>query len=630
MKKNLLIILVMSLMLFKHDVYSQCSPTSPNQVYNNAFGEPGVTTRFGGYMCATHDTLEATNMGGQNNFSFNDGDGYGIRLLSGSVVVISIMNSTDTISITMNDTSCSGNPILGAYAPPAVNNTLTFTATYSGLFHIVFNKNGFCGNTSFQSIGDVMVVLTNAGSITCPTPPANDNICGATIMTAGFLYTDDNSVANEYDAYDSLEVVDNGYNCSPPNNTLWYSFTPTTTTYYNFTFSSPACGLYGRTGLIMLGGASCSDTVISATCLNSLNNAGSSATSKLLMTAGTTYYFMIDGRANGTGVFNVMIDQAPPPPPNDTICNAVTMTLNTVYNGDNTNAYPVDPTDAAAQGAGYNCSTSISGSLWYKFTPPTNGNYAINTTSPTATGINAMVGVFTANACTGPFNSGYCFSGATSGNNSSYTAYMAAGITYYLMVEPANNGKNAGLFTIQIAQGPASPANDTICGATQLVLNTPVLDDNTTALTIDPMATAIIAGGYTFNSCGTPNNILWYKFTPADTAGYIIETTSPATGGLHAHVGIFAATRCDTNAFAPTIAPLGCYEGCNVGTTADDTVKLNKGTTYYIFVDGYQNAKGQYSIEIKLAPTGIYSIDANNNSIIVSPNPANNFVKVKF
>ncbi|MEY2828539.1 MAG: hypothetical protein RIQ33_397, partial [Bacteroidota bacterium] len=111
--------------------------------------------------------------------------------------------------------------------------------------------------------------------------------------------------------------------------------------------------------------------------------------------------------------------------------------------------------------------------------------------------------------------------------------------------------------------------------------------------------------------------------------------TSPATGGIHLHVGVFSASSCDTNSLGST--GKGCYEGCDVGTTADDTIKLNKGTTYYIMIDGYgasQNKpatpKGQFTIEIKLAPTGIYSIDANNNSIIVSPNPANNFVKVKF
>ncbi|MEN9521688.1 MAG: hypothetical protein RL065_65 [Bacteroidota bacterium] len=639
MKKNLLILLVMTLVLFKLDAYSQCTPTSAAQVYNTQFAEPGGLARYGGYMCFNHDTLIAdTTIITQNNYQFRDGDGYGIRLVAGSNITISIFNSTEIISITMNDTSCSGTAIGGAYAAPNINNSLIFTAPYSGLFHIVFNKNGLCGTVGTQRIGSVMVVLNNAGSISCPATPANDNICGAVAMSNGITYTADNSLANYYDVYDSVEVVANGYTCSPPNNTMWYSYSPTVTSYYNFTFSSPACGLYGRTGLILLGGTNCTDTVTTASCLNSLNNAGSSVTSKLLMNAGTTYYFMVDGRASATGVFNVMIDLAPPPPANDTICGAVTMTLNTTYNGDNTDAYPTDPRDADVQAAGYNCSNSISGSMWYKFTPAVSGNYSINMASFANVGLSTMVSYYTATSCNSTLNYIRCYQGPSGFNltrNATYVDRFVGGTTYYFMIEGANNGNTAGTFTIQIANAPSSPANDTICGATQLIINTPVLDDNSTAITPEETANTIIAAGYTNLTCGTPNYVLWYKFTPSDTANYIIETTSPATGGIRLHVGVFSASACDTNSFGST--GKGCYPGCNVGTTADDTIKLNKGTTYYIMIDGYEatqsqpaTPKGQFTIEIKDMPTGIYSLLKEDNGIIIAPNPTNNFVRVKF
>ncbi|MFM2224754.1 MAG: hypothetical protein RJA07_956 [Bacteroidota bacterium] len=632
MKKNLLILFVMALSLFKLDAYSQCTPTG-NQIFNTAFGEPGMVARYSGYMCAAHDTLVADNMGGgQNDFRFNDGDGYGIRLVSGSVITISIFNSLDTISITMNDTSCAGNVISSAYAPPNVNNTLTFTAPYTGMFRIVFNKNGFCGGSSVQPLGAVIVALTNGGSITCPAAPMNDSICGAMAITLGTVYTGDNSYANITDAFDTLQVVPAGYNCSPPNNTMWYSYTPTVTTFYDFTLSSPSCGLFGRSGMILLKGANCSDSVLSATCLNSQAAAGTSITSKVMLTAGVTVYFMIDGRASSSGVFNVTINTSPPPPANDTICSAVTMLINNTYNGNNANALPTDPMDAFVMGTGYtNCSGSISGSMWYKFTPTTSGNYNINTASFANVGLSTSIAYFTGTNCNSTLTYVNCYRGPSPNNltnNAVYTTFMTGGQTYYFMVEGVNNGNTSGTFSIGITQGAPSPANDTICGAITLVLNTVVIDDNTNALVNDPMNQAIVAAGYTNNTCGTPNNILWYKFTAPDTANFVIETTSPATGGLHAHVGVFAATRCDTNAFTPN--PDRCYEGCNIGTTKDDTIKLNGGITYYIFVDGYQGTKGQYTIEILGTATGIYSMDVMENTITIAPNPTSNYFRIKF
>ncbi|MFM2048733.1 MAG: hypothetical protein RI955_1281, partial [Bacteroidota bacterium] len=380
-----------------------------------------------------------------------------------------------------------------------------------------------------------------------------------------------------------------------------------------------------------LNGASCASSVILATCLNSMNAAGTSVMTKVLLNASTTYYFMIDGRGNSTGVFNVMIDVAPPPPANDTICSAVTMLINNTYNGDNTDALPTDPRDADVQAAGYNCSGSISGSMWYKYTPAASGNYNINTASFANVGLSTMISYYTATSCTGTLTMVNCYTGPSGNNltnNATYTTFMTGGQIYYFMVEGANNGNTSGTFSIGITQGPPSPANDTICGALTLVLNTVVIDDNTNALVNDPMNQAIIAAGYANNVCGTPNNILWYKFTAPDTANYVIETTSPATGGLHAHVGVFAATRCDTNAFTPN--PDRCYEGCNIGTTKDDTVKLNGGITYYIFVDGYQGSKGQYTIEILATASGIYSMDVLENTITIAPNPTSNFFRVKF
>ena len=473
MKKFIQIILFVAFMSGASQLNAQCTPSFGNHVFNNPFHEPGSAERFFGYMCMNHDSLIAdTSLG---NWQFADGDGYGVNLISGSQITVSILNCSDNISITMNDTvGCTNTIINGAYAAASLNNTLNFTAPYTGRFRVVLNLDGVCGTNGFTNLGDVLIVLNNAGSVNCPASPANDLICNAIAMTTNVTEFGNTSTASLYDPMDSAAVAD-GYACSTPNNTLWYTYTPSAS-----------------------------------------------------------------------------------------------------------------------------------------------GNYLMNTSSPLTCGLNMRIGLFTAISCNaGGFTSGSCINGAAQGATASSLITLTGGTTYYLMVDGSQS--STGPFDITIVTAPPTPANDTICGATVLVLDVPVDDDNTDANQADPRDNDVIAAGYT---CSPPGYTLWYKFTPSISCWYQVVISSPSLVGLHSWLGVFEATSCT----APFIAG-HCDTGCVTGGTKINYEQMNAGTTYYIMTDGYIGDVGPYTLVIHAVPLSVQDLTIDN-SISVSPNPANDVMMV--
>ena len=472
---------ILALIGFCSKPFAQCTPTNAQHVFNSAFHEPAnPTTNFSGYMCSSHDTLIADTTGGNGGWQFYYGDGYGIHLIAGSQISITTNNYASAIPIGLSINDSAQQIIAGAHVAAALNNSINFTASYTGLYYVVFDSNNVCQVDGQTAVGSVMVVLSNSTAIQCPAAPINDTICGA-----------------------------------------------------------------------------------------------------------------------------------------------IALVLNTPITGSNINANPTDPRDADAATAGFACSTP-NNTLWYLFTPSTNGNYLIQTSSPATIGLDAWVGLFDAASCVSTFSlTGACLQGCTNGaglNNNFVT--MNAGTTYYIMIDGQTG--SIGTFTIQILNAPATPINDTICGAKTLVLNTPITDDNTAASPTDPRDVDVQTAGF---SCSTPSNTLWYKFTPTTTGTFYIKTNSPSTNGLQAWVGVFDATSCKS-----TFNSGVCLPGCSPGNgTIVDTVSLTAGLNYYIMIDGFLGAVGSYTIEIsqEAVTSGIKDL-ASKTNIFIAPNPATDNLNIQF
>ena len=430
--------------------FSQCAPSATYT--SSGYAEAGTpATSYSGYVCDGHDTL-VTQSG---IFSqFYDGDGYRMKLISGGQYRIAIDAATTPCSITIVDSAgTTGSPIVGAYAAPASPyNSLIFTAPYTGTYYVSVNANGTCGGSGATGICTGSVKLLN--SVNCPAVAAvpNDSICSAIAMTDGVLYSGNTSGASASDASDA-DAVAAGYACFTPNNTVWYSFTPTATSNYNLHTVSPAGGLNMWVGLFE-GTSTCTNPLTYVDCSAGAVPGGNSST-LVSLTGGTTYYLMIDGNGGSVGAYSISLTATTATAPaNGDVCSALTLVPGVVYNEDNSFATATDLRDTIVQIAGFTCSTP-NNTMWYNFTPAVSDTFIVTTNAPATGGLNAWIVVLNSTDCfdnaptlviaTGGDS---CNSACAPGVQSKDTFALVGGTNYYIMMDGRSG--STGAYTIKI------------------------------------------------------------------------------------------------------------------------------------------------------------------------------------
>ena len=209
--------------------------------------------------------------------------------------------------------------------------------------------------------------------------------------------------------------------------------------------------------------------------------------------------------------------------------------------------------------------------------------------------------------------------GATS---ASLITFQSAPRDYRCVVTCANGGASATSNTVSVAQKTTGcpPANDEACGAIALTVGGPQdCGNSTTATSVNDPA---FGGG-----CSTPNNTLWYKYTPA-ASGKVSIVFNPPTGAagtvdtLRGWAGIFVSgTACPSLILADSTlnnTGVACQGFNAAGRTADTiTVNVTAGKTYYIMLDGVSNDIGAYCIKLITPPVPPASCATNIS-------PANN------
>jgi hypothetical protein len=304
MKKSTLLTFV--LMIAGLNAMAQCTPQFTYTP--SAWGEPGApTTPYTGFMCQGHDTLFT-----RPNWQYYDGDGYFVKLIATSQVIIYTDSCIGPLtSITVVDSTGGpgglGTVIAGAYAAPACPNTLSFTAPYTGLYYIVYDTDGDCNTSGTAAIGYSAIKLVNASSITNCNPipaPVNDTICGAIAVTLGTTYSGNTALAEATDPRDA-DVTASGITCSAPNNTMWYSFTPAATGDYELSSNSPATG-GASLWFAVFEAANCTAPLTYIDCLTGADP-GIPFSDTVALNAGTNYYIMVDGFSGSTGQFEFFL-----------------------------------------------------------------------------------------------------------------------------------------------------------------------------------------------------------------------------------------------------------------------------------------------------------------------------------
>ena len=212
-------------------------------------------------------------------------------------------------------------------------------------------------------------------------------------------------------------------------------------------------------------------------------------------------------------------------------------------------------------------------------------------------------------------------SGGTGATTTSYTsASLAASTDFRCKVTCTNGGAFSYSTITSVSVSPGVPSNDLVCNATPLSLNGAVINENTICAT---------ATGDPAYSQSTPNNTIWYSFTPASTGVYNLEMTRPTGlqgGFLNGWLGIYTATgTCPTLSLTevPSSLPFNLTTGSSYTLV---TPSLTAGTTYYFMIDGFSSAFGSFGIKIisaPAAPTCVTNISPINGATAVTAPVAN-------
>jgi len=185
-------------------------------------------------------------------------------------------------------------------------------------------------------------------------------------------------------------------------------------------------------------------------------------------------------------------------------------------------------------------------------------------------------------------------------NAATYTETVGASTDYRCRVTCSNGGASAfsNIVTVNLS---GTVANDEACGAVLLVLDGAAQCGNTTC------ATAGLEADDPNVTCSSPNNTVWYKYTPAADGPVNILVARPAGASdyMDTWVDIFTATG---NCPALNFSLFGNSCDYFAGLVTDDSVllttpSLTAGTEYYFRLDGYLGDYGAYCISLKSLPT---------------------------
>ena len=282
----------------------------------------------------------------------------------------------------------------------------------------------------------------------------------------------------------------------------------------------------------------------------------------------------------------------------------------------------------------FNYQTSLTHSVWFKFTPTLTALYTLSLGADTVTTIDdTVLAVFTstAGACAGATNL-YDYSDDPGPLHAALTTNFSAGVTYWIVawVGPIEELTNQPLNLQLRVTRPLVPTHDNCVGATTIsvaagLTNVLTLTNDTTLATDglnDPDA-----------SCVSGFRSVWYKFTPTNTAWYFFSNgADTATTIDDPAMALFVSASCPGSTAT-------AYQ-CNDVTLGRDLIsaRLTNGVTYYLSV--YDNSPepipGETSLQLRvgrvtaptletLVATGLTSTGAVLNAS-VNPNGSANSV----
>lgn len=269
-----------------------------------------------------------------------------------------------------------------------------------------------------------------------PPPPANDDPCGATNLTANTANCV-NTAGTNVGATATAGIPAPG--CAGySTGDVWYTFVaPASGT---ATIETTA-GSLTDSGMALYSATACGGTFTLIACDNNGGSGSMSRIQRTGLTPGQTYYIRVWGNGGVTGTFSICVMA---PPTNDDPCGAIDLspgascTLTSYSNLASTST-------AGIQTPG--CGGYTSDDVWFKFTAPSTGLVTLRTSSGTLS--NVGMAVYSATACNGTFDLVLCDNTSGPGNMpfmSLTPLELVSGNVYYLRVW--GNGGTSGTFNL--------------------------------------------------------------------------------------------------------------------------------------------------------------------------------------
>lgn len=364
-------------------------------------------------------------------------------------------------------------------------------------------------------------------------------------------------------------------------------FTPTASG--NITITLTSAGSY--TGLMLYQGCpvGCSAAPV---CVAQAQDWTGSKSMCVPVTSGITYYLILDSWPSPMcNAYSNLTISAPTGTPPGTICsNAPAITLPYTATGHTTSCYGNDYTNASV------------GSCASLYESGEDRVYALTVASAQCIGINLTncsswsIGYQVYSGC--PGSAGAVCIGSNGGTNplSGNVVLPAAG-TYYIIVDSWANPFNVN-YDISVTSFGSGPVNDLACAAINIPINTTISGDNScSGGTGEPAAPTCWWNGTL--------NTVWFS------------VICPASGQLAIQTAAGSLTDTQIQLWSGTCGSLTAVAGgCNDNATACSgwvyysqvtVTGLTPGATYWVSVDGYNNATGTFSISASDASTVVYT-----------------------
>ena len=251
--------------------------------------------------------------------------------------------------------------------------------------------------------------------------------------------------------------------------------------------------------------------------------------------------------------------------------------------------------------------------VWYTVTGTTNLRVTVAGTTPN---FNPAVQLLSG-TCGGTFTSILCRSVETGSVETLTRIGLNPALTYYIRVQGAT-GSVSGNFNI-CAEEISAPANDQPANAVALVVGPTGCNSPTAGTTILATATAGVAVCSDITG-GTPDDDVWYKFTPTSSAPSISVTQS----SFDAIIQLLREDPMNPGTFLT----LQCEDGGVSGVAQLDASGLTPGQLYYVRVYSYGSAataQNDFTICVSQQPKVLAAqtlIQASSSALGVGTNNA--------